>query len=88
MPYPPCAGFGYLGQASCRVAHDGQKGIQRQPHQRSHHLQDTTALVEELNQIDRHAEKISVPLSYADELYALRSNISLVRQKLQRKAGN
>ncbi len=49
---------------------------------------DTTALVEELNQIDRHAEKINVPLSYADELYALRNNIVLVRQKLQRKAGN
>ncbi|MES2947525.1 MAG: TAXI family TRAP transporter solute-binding subunit [Pseudomonadota bacterium] len=44
--------------------------------------QDTTALVDELNQIDRHVEKIIVPLSYTDELYALRNNIQLVRKKL------
>jgi hypothetical protein len=30
----------------------------------------------------RSAEKVTVPLSYTDELYALRSNISLVRSKL------
>ena len=42
------------------------------------------ALIVELNQIDQHAEKISVPLSYTDELYALRTNIHLVRKKLQR----
>ena len=46
--------------------------------------QDTAPLIEELNQMESHAEKISVPLSYTDELYALRSNIQLVRQKLQR----
>jgi len=44
---------------------------------------DTAALIAELNQMDRHAEKISVPLSYTDELYALRNNIQLVRKKLQ-----
>lgn len=44
---------------------------------------DTDALIDELNQMDRHAEKISVPLSYTDELYALRNNIQLVRRKLQ-----
>lgn len=42
------------------------------------------ALLEELNDLDRRAEKITVPLSYADELYALRANIHLVRKKLQR----
>ncbi|MEO6320624.1 MAG: TAXI family TRAP transporter solute-binding subunit [Polaromonas sp.] len=41
-------------------------------------------LIEELNSLERRAEKISVPLSYANELYALRNNIQLVRRKLQR----
>ena len=45
---------------------------------------DTGALLEELNALEHRAEKISVPLSYTDELYALRSNIHLVRKKLQR----
>jgi NMT1-like family len=40
-------------------------------------------LLEELNSLERRAERISVPLSYTDELYALRSNIQLVRRKLQ-----
>ena len=42
------------------------------------------ALLDELNTLERRAEKISVPLSYTDELYALRNNIQLVRRKLQR----
>jgi len=42
------------------------------------------ALLKELNDLEGRAEKISVPLSYTDELYALRSNIHLVRKKLQR----
>ena len=41
-------------------------------------------LLEELNNLESRAEKISVPLSYTNELYALRSNIHLVRRKLQR----
>ena len=40
------------------------------------------ALVNELNALENRAEHISVPLSYTDELYALRSNIALVRAKL------
>ena len=43
---------------------------------------DTQALLGELQALDRSAQKISVPLSYADELYALRSNIALVHKKL------
>jgi len=43
-----------------------------------------SALLEELNSLENRAEKISVPLSYTNELYALRSNIHLVRKKLQR----
>ena len=41
-------------------------------------------LLAELNSLEARAEKISVPLSYTDELYALRGNIHLVRKKLQR----
>jgi len=51
---------------------------------RAEDAHDSSALVAELNQMDRHAEKIVVPLSYTDELYALRNNIQLVRKKLQR----
>jgi len=52
-----------------------------------HRIESTgnnSALLEELNSLENRAEKISVPLSYTDELYALRSNIHLVRKKLQR----
>jgi hypothetical protein len=42
------------------------------------------ALLEELNNLESRAEKITVPLSYTDELYALRANIHLVRKKLLR----
>ena len=45
---------------------------------------DNQALLQELNQLESHAEKVTVPLSYTDELYALRSNINLVRKKLLR----
>jgi hypothetical protein len=41
------------------------------------------ALLSELNSLEARAEKIAVPLSYTNELYALRSNIELVRKKLQ-----
>ena len=39
-------------------------------------------LLRQLAALDQHVEKISVPLSYTDELYALRSNIELVRKRL------
>jgi TRAP-type uncharacterized transport system substrate-binding protein len=41
-------------------------------------------LLDELNQLEQVVEKIAVPLSYADELYALKNNIHLVRKKLLR----
>lgn len=43
-----------------------------------------STLLGELDQLEGHAEKITVPLSYADELYALRNHIEMVRQKLLR----
>jgi TRAP-type uncharacterized transport system substrate-binding protein len=39
-------------------------------------------LARELDELDQRVGRISVPLSYADELYALRNNINLVRGKL------
>ncbi len=41
-------------------------------------------LLEQLDTMEAKVEKVVVPLSYTDELYALRNNIALVRQKLQR----
>lgn len=52
--------------------------------QRAENLPDTAPLLEELNLMDNRTAKIRVPLSHTDELYALRANIHLVRQKLQR----
>ena len=39
-------------------------------------------LARELDQLDERVGRIHVPLSYADELYALRGNIELVRRRL------
>jgi hypothetical protein len=41
-------------------------------------------LVAELNQLETRVGQITVPLSYADELYALRNPFELVRSKLLR----
>ena len=49
---------------------------------------NNSALLQELNTLESHAEKVTVPLSYTDELYALRSNIQLVRKKLLRAEGS
>ena len=40
-------------------------------------------LLRELDDIEAHVGRVQVPLSYADELYALRSHIQLVRRRLQ-----
>ena len=42
-------------------------------------------LLQQLNELETKVGKVVVPLAYADELYALRNNIQLVRKKLQRK---
>jgi len=44
----------------------------------------TSELLEALQQLEARVEKISVPLSYTDELYALRNYIEMVRNKLLR----
>ncbi|MGI4777685.1 MAG: TAXI family TRAP transporter solute-binding subunit [Janthinobacterium lividum] len=43
------------------------------------------ALLRELDELDRVVDKVAVPLSYADELYALRNNIASVRRRVQAK---
>ena len=52
-----------------------------------HHMQlegaNTAALSSELDALEQKVARITVPLSYADELYALRNNINLVRRKLE-----
>jgi TRAP-type uncharacterized transport system substrate-binding protein len=45
--------------------------------------QGKAELLAELDEIERHVDRVTVPLSYADELYALRSHIQWVRQRLQ-----
>jgi TRAP-type uncharacterized transport system substrate-binding protein len=39
-------------------------------------------LLQELDEMDQRVEQIAVPLSYADELYSLRSHIQLVRRRV------
>jgi TRAP-type uncharacterized transport system substrate-binding protein len=39
-------------------------------------------LLDDLNKLETKAQHVAVPLSYADELYSLRSHIQLVRQRL------
>lgn len=41
-------------------------------------------LLHQLDDLEHRAEKISLPLAYTDELYALRHHIELVRQRLNR----
>jgi TRAP transporter TAXI family solute receptor len=45
-------------------------------------VEPTDSLLKELEALEAHAEKVTVPLSYADELYSLRNHIDMVRQKL------
>ena len=46
-------------------------------------LAAAAALLIELDQIERRVAQIQVPLSYTDELYALKSHIQFVRRRLQ-----
>jgi predicted DNA-binding protein (UPF0278 family) len=41
-------------------------------------------LLQALNQLEVRATRVKVPLSYTDELYALRNYIEMVRSRLQR----
>jgi uncharacterized protein len=41
------------------------------------------AQLRRLNEIEEHVNRISIPLSFADELYGLRSHINFVRRRVQ-----
>ncbi len=45
---------------------------------------DAKTLLTQLDKLEAQVEKVSVPLSYAEELYALRNHIHLVRKKIDR----
>jgi hypothetical protein len=45
--------------------------------------QPSADLLRELDDIDQRVGRVSVPLSHADELYALRTHIALVRRRMQ-----
>ncbi|OYY63075.1 MAG: C4-dicarboxylate ABC transporter substrate-binding protein [Burkholderiales bacterium 28-67-8] len=45
------------------------------------------ALLDQLDELESRVSRVSVPLSYTDELYALRSHIALVRTRLNDTAG-
>jgi len=42
-------------------------------------------LLGQVNRLDEHVELIAVPLAYADQLYALKSHIQLVRDRLKKE---
>ena len=47
--------------------------------------EEPAQLAHELTQLEQRVGKVSVPLSYANELYALRNNIELIRRKLEQR---
>jgi hypothetical protein len=46
------------------------------------HQGEPEALLKELDELDRVVNQVAVPLSYADELYALRNNIEAARKRV------
>ena len=61
-------------------------GRLREIESQADHGGEATALLQELDRIDAAVDKVSVPLSYADELYALRNNVHAVRKRLLARA--
>jgi hypothetical protein len=57
---------------------------QRNESNNPHGAMPVQDLLEQLDTMEEKVEKIVVPLSYTDELYAMRNNIQLVRKKLSR----
>jgi hypothetical protein len=54
------------------------RAVENDPGERS-----AKELLKDLDAIETKVGNVSVPLSYADELYALRSHINLVRRRVQ-----
>jgi hypothetical protein len=57
-------------------------GHLRDIEERAREAQDRAPLLAELDDLQERVNRINVPLSYADELYALRSYIDAARRKL------
>ncbi|WP_395685778.1 TAXI family TRAP transporter solute-binding subunit [Caenimonas koreensis] len=56
---------------------------ERMAHASGERAQLSKELAQELDSLEANVSRVSVPLSYADELYALRNNITQVRLRLQ-----
>jgi hypothetical protein len=54
---------------------------------RAQEPENAPALARELDSLEQRVARVNVPLSYADELYALRSNIDMVRSRLANANG-
>ena len=54
-----------------------------QPGKRAYRLSNTLDCLQTLNRIEEEVARLSVPLAFADQLYHLRMNIELVRQKVR-----
>jgi len=59
------------------------RDIEEQASREGRNQEDTKQLLDELAEVDARVERLPVPLSHAEELYALRSHIGLVRRRLQ-----
>jgi hypothetical protein len=53
---------------------------------RRHAVGDRAGLLERLDTIERRADALKLPLTYADQFYVLREHILLVRQRLTSRA--
>jgi hypothetical protein len=51
--------------------------------EQAHRERPAAQLLDELKDIESHVNTIQVPLSYADELYALKGHIQMVRRRLE-----
>jgi TRAP-type uncharacterized transport system substrate-binding protein len=51
--------------------------------EQAHRERPAAQLLDELKDIESHVNAIQVPLSYADELYALKGHIQMVRRRLE-----
>jgi hypothetical protein len=59
------------------------RDIEEQASREGRNQEDTQQLLVELAEVDARVERLPIPLSHAEELYALRSHIGLVRRRLQ-----
>ena len=80
LPKIPGAEFGGTRQGSSGPAQVQHLAARRAGPQEV--VKVSAELLEELNTLDAKAQNITVPLSYADEVYALRSHIQMVRARL------